>query len=312
MTILEESAGRQAQDAQAAAIATLQKHKFYGPLAHLQGTVDATGSECVSMAAIFDFLGIPPKRRERRLHSVIVDILGCFGWSAVFVQKDGKQTALVRSFERKPTGSAASAKPAAIPVEPEAPLAADLDVEPDAELDAELAPVEHTPPVATTPAPKTVAYDGPTIRLRGVDIPMSADNEIFVQFVMDVARVVEQIKNADSVCESYRIEDWQRDVVGNALLDRFVRNACEMRIRNGDAPQEFARHTMPEAMKAMRGVITDERAANRDKTAAAKLVTDVAGSTQGSVGVKSNFSIDIDLGNGNGIHLKDVILYPRS
>jgi hypothetical protein len=159
-----------------------------------------------------------------------------------------------------------------------------------------------------------VPADGPTIRLRGCDIPMSGDNEVFVQFVLDVARVVEKIKSADSVCESYGVEHWQRDVVENALLDRFVRNACEMRIRSGDAPREFAQHTMPDAMQAIRNVITDDKTAARDRVAAAKVNIDVAGA-QGGIGVKSGYNIDIYMidkdGVDHGLHLRDVVLYPK-
>jgi hypothetical protein len=73
---------------------------------------------------------------------------------------------------------------------------------------------------------------------------------------------------------------------------------------------------MPEGMHAMRDVIANERSAPRDKIAAAKLVTDVAGA-QGQVGVKSGYSMRIDFGkypDGRecGITLRDITLYPRN
>jgi hypothetical protein len=283
MTVLEEAAERKAQVEADAELARLQRHAWWPVLKNLQGTIDAvSGLEHVVAGSVFDFLGVIPKRRERRLHALLVTILGHFGWSPIYVRKDGiKQGGLVRSFERQPVAQPVPA-----------------------------APVDKTP-VVSAPVP-----EGPTIRLRGAEIPMSAENDIFVQFVMDVARVVEQIKSADAVCESYGIDDWQRDVVGNALLDRFVRNACEMRIRNGDCPREHAQFTMPEGMSAMREVIANERTAPRDKIAAAKLVSDVAGGSHGAVGVKSGFNLKIDLGkraDGSrcGIDLRDITLYPR-
>jgi hypothetical protein len=288
MTVLEEAAERKAQAEADAELARLQRHAFFKPLKNLRGTIDdASGLEHVAMGVVFDFLGVTPKRRERRLHAVLVEILRHFGWSAVFVQKDGKHTGLVRSFEREPVAQ---------PVTPPAAPAATSPQEPQS---------------VSAPVP-----GGPTIRLRGVDIPMTAEDKVFVQFVMDVARVVEQIRSADAVCESYQIEDWERDVVGNTLLDRFVRNACEMRIRSGDAPREFAQHTMPEGLREIKKLIGSERSAPRDKVAAVKIITDVAGS-QGQVGVKSGFNIDISFGkdaNGRerGLHLRDVTLYPRS
>jgi hypothetical protein len=279
MTILEEAAERKTNDEADAELARLQRHAWWPLLKNLHGTIDAaSGFEHVAAGAVFDFLGVIPKRRERRLHAVLVAILQHFGWSAVFVVKDGKHTGIVRSFERQPVAPA---------------------------------PVDKAPAVVRAPVP-----EGPTIKLRGCDIPMSAENDVFVQFVTDVCRVVEQIKSADAVCESYGVEDWQRDVVGNALLDRYVRNACELRIRNGDAPKEYAQHTMPSGMSAMRDVIGDAKTAPRDKIAAAKLVSDVAGGTHGAIGVKSGFNIKIDLGKNAdgsrcGINLTDVVLYPR-
>ena len=63
-------------------------------------------------------------------------------------------------------------------------------------------------------------------------------------------------------------------------------------------------------------VIANERTAPRDKIAAAKLVSDVAGGSHGAVGVKSGFNLKIDLGkraDGSrcGIDLRDITLYPR-
>jgi hypothetical protein len=283
MTILEEAAERKAQAEQGAELARLRQHAWWPLLKNLRGTRDdASGLEYVSSGAVFDFLGVIPKRRERRLHAVLVEILQHFGWSAVFVHKDGKQTGIVRNFEREPVAQ---------PAPPAAP------------------PADETKCV---PAP---APGVETIRLRGVEIPLDLNNEVFIAFTVDVCRTVEGNATVESVCRKWDIDQtsWQRDVVENAALDRFVQSGCEARVRNGDAATEIAQGTMPEAQKALREIITGNSAA-RDKIAAAKEARETAGGRASGPGIKSNFSIDITWGPDpqHGLHLKDVILYPRT
>jgi hypothetical protein len=282
MTILGEAAERQAQAEKDAELARLQRHAWWPLLKNLRGTIDdASGLEHVAAGAVFDFLGVIPKRRERRLHAVLVEILKHFGWSAVFVQKDGKQTGIVRSFERHPV-----AQPAVAPATP-----------PD---DAKSVPA---------PAPEVE-----TIRLRGVEIPIDVSNEVFIQFVLDACRVVEGNATVESVCRKWDIDQtsWQRDVVENSAIDRFVQSGCETRLRSGDAATETARSTMPEAQKALRGIITGN-SAPRDVIAAAKEVRETAGG-RAQPGIKSGYNINITFGHQDpqcGLHLTDVTLYPR-
>jgi hypothetical protein len=267
MTVLADAADRKAQAEQDAELVRLRKHAFFEPLRDLRGTRDAAGGcERVSPSEVFDFLGVPVKRRERRLHVVLTDILKYFGWSAVFVMKDGRATDLVRSFERRLAPAAA----------------------------AVAAPVPSTP----SPAP-AVSRDVPTedtIVLRGLVVPLS--NEVAKAFITDCSRVAEGVTTEHAVQYKYELtpEAW-RELQMHLPLDRLVRQESERRIRNGLAAQELAQKNMPRAQATLREILDDPKASPGYRVAAAKETREAASAAKQLPGASEKFSITINFGS---------------
>jgi hypothetical protein len=262
VTILEEVAERKAQTEKDAELARLRKHDFFEPLKDLRGTRDS-GFERVTTIAVFDYLGVKPKRREARLHVVLVDILKHFGWTPVYVQKEGRPTLIVRSFER-PIPQTAAATP-----------------------DTPVAPV-------STPAAVDIPTED-TIVLRGLVTPLS--HEVAQRFITDCSRVAEGVTTAAAVQFKYELspEAWQ-ELQANLPLDRLVRRESEQRIRNGSAAQELAQRNMPLAQATLREILNDPKASPGYRVAAAKETRESASAAKQPPGSGEKFSIIINLG----------------
>jgi hypothetical protein len=267
VTVLGTVTAWKAQADRDAEYARLRKHLYFEPLKDLRGTVDS-GFERVTTVAVFDYLGVPPKRRERRLHVVLADILKFHGWTVIYVREGGKPTSLVRSFERKISQTAAA---------PDAPVSA-----PAQTLLSAAAVIKDLPPEDT-------------IVLRGRLTPLS--HEDAKAFIIDCSRVAEGVTTTAKILFKYELtpEAWQ-ELQANLPLDRLVRQEAERRIRNGSAAQELAQVNMPLAQTTLREILNDPKASPGYRVAAAKETREAATAARQHPGAGQQFSISINLG----------------
>jgi hypothetical protein len=267
-SLLPEAAQRRDQEKQAAERASLTQDAWCTPLSQVTGEIDqAGGLERVTMPEVFDFLRIPSKRREARLHTRIVEIMRVFGWSPIFDRTKGKGV-VVRSFERK-----ASTTPSQTTSSP------------------------TTSPAKTTEPPVPAVPVEDTITLRGVATPL--DREIGQQFVVDRSRVAEGVTTAAALQFKYELtpDAWD-ELQANMTLDRAVRRESERRIRNGSAAMELAQANMPAAQATLREILNDPKASPGYRVAAAKETREAASAARQQSGASEKFSITINFGSG--------------
>lgn len=258
MTLLVEADQKRKHADAAAKLVRSQADAWYLPLHGIQGkTDDADGLERIGMQEVFDFLGVPAKRREARLHTRIIGIMACFSWSPVFDRSKDKKNTIVRSFERKPTKT------------------------PDPVPAAAIAP-EHVADV--------VIED--TITLNGKAEPLNRG--VGQLFVTDCARVAEGVTDAAAIQFKYELDEiaWH-ELMSNTKLDRYVRRENERRLRNGAAARELAQRAMPEAQKALREIVADRNLSAGYRVGAVKELRETASGAREQPGLGEKFSIHI-------------------
>jgi hypothetical protein len=261
-SLLAEAAQRQQQEEKTAERTALQGDAWFVPLSQVTGKVDPIdGLERVTMPEVFDYLRIPSKRREARLHVRIVELLRAFGWAPIFDRTKGKGGIVARGFERKPARTTA-ASPAPLP--------------------------------APKPAPGAVSTED-IIKLRGAAVPL--DNEVGKQFVTDCSRVAEGVSTAASIQLKYELDaDAWGELMSNSALDRVVRRESEMRIRNGAAAMELAQKNLPAAQATLREILDDKQISPGHRVAAAKEVRETAAGRAVQPGVSEQFTIVLNFG----------------
>jgi hypothetical protein len=268
-SLLAEAAHRRQQSETEAERASLKADAWYIPLSQVTGKVDdADGLEHVTMGEVFDFLRVPSKRREARLHTRIVEIMRAFRWSPINDRTKGKAAVIVRGFERKPAPKTSTSETSARTPEPAVVIAASEPVVP--------------------------AED--TITLRGASVPL--DREIGQQFVVDCSRVAEGVADAAAIQFKYELtpQAWQ-ELMADMTLDRHIRRESERRIRNGSAAMELAQVNMPTAQKTLREILNDPKASPGYRVAAAKETREAASAARQQPGANEKFSITINFGS---------------